>query len=382
MDDKKIRDILEKYQAGLCSEEEKAWVESWYLHLSDTSEEPELQEPEMASAKKDVWKAIASQRPDVSPGRRLVPLYYKTALAAAVLLVMGFAFYFLADRTVSSPDTGLVANNDPVRPGGNKAYLTLADGKQINLSDREDGILLEQGGMRVVKKQSGELVYEASGKTSPVTGPAGNNTIETPVGGQYQAILPDGTKVWLNSSSSLSYPVQFAANERKVTLHGEGYFEVKSDKGRPFRVVSEKQTIEVLGTKFNVNTYEDETAVKTTLLEGSVRVSLDHAVSRILRPGEQASTTGGNIHIYPVDTDQVVAWKNGDFAFEGIALKDIMRQISRWYGVEVVYRHDIGDIRFGGSISRSKDIQEVLKVLSMTRGVNFKLEGRRVLVMQ
>ncbi len=382
MDDKKIRDILEKYQAGLCSEEEKAWVESWYLHLSDTSEEPELQEYELFSAKKEVWKAIVSQRPDVSSERRPVQLYYKTALAAAVLLVMGFAFYFLADRTVSAPDTGLAVHNDPVRPGGNKAYLTLADGKKINLSDREDGILLEQGGVRVVKKQRGELVYEVSGKASPVAGPAGNNTIETPVGGQYQAILPDGTKVWLNSSSSLEYPVQFAANERKVTLRGEGYFEVKSDKGRPFRVVSEKQTIEVLGTKFNVNTYEDETAVKTTLLEGSVKVFLDNAASRILRPGEQASVTGRNIHVYPVDTDQTVAWKNGDFAFEGIALKEIMQQISRWYGVEVVYRHDIGDIRFGGSISRSKDIQEVLKVLSMTKGVNFKLEGRRVLVMQ
>ncbi len=383
MDDKEIKEILKKYQAGSCSEEEKAWVESWYLSLGDDADHDELQEAEMPSFKQGIWERITSQRPAISPRRRPVNLYYKTAVAAAVLITMGFAFYFFNDRASPTMKTAHTRDKqDAIRPGSNKAYLTLADGKKINLSDEEDGMLLEQHGMKIVKNPNGELVYEVSETASSNASLVGSNTIETPIGGQYQVVLPDGTKVWLNSSSSLAYPVKFGASERKVILHGEGYFEVASDKSRPFRVVSENQTIEVLGTKFNVNTYPDESAMKTTLLEGSVKVSLGNNMSRILQPGEQASAVGQHIDVQRVDTDQAVAWYTGDFAFDGVELRNIMRQICRWYGVEVVYQHDVGDMKFGGSISRSKDIEEVLKVLSMTKGVNFKLEGRRVVVMQ
>lgn len=382
MDDKEIKEIIKKYQAGLCSEEEKAWVESWYLNLGDDSSDGELQESEMSSIKKDVWKGIVSERPNVSPKRRPVHLYYKVTAAATILITIGLAFYFLYEQDTSNIDTAYNIDENVVRPGDNKAYLTLANGKKINLSDNEEGMVVERDGLKIVKKLNGELVYEISENTYPDAALAGNNTIETPKGGQYQVVLPDGTKVWLNASSSLEYPVKFDATERRVILRGEGYFEVTPDKKKPFRVISDKQTIEVLGTKFNVNTYEDEMITKTTLLEGSVKVSLGNDISRVLKPGEQASTTGRNIDVRKVDTEQAIAWYKGDFTFDEIELNMIMRQISRWYDVEIVYQHDVGDVKFGGSISRSKDIQEVLKVLSMTKGVNFKLEGRRVTVMQ
>jgi len=382
MNDREIQEILKRYQEGICSEEEKAWVESWYLTLPEDSNTTELHEPEMESAKREIWKSIVSQRPNVSlTRRRIIKTYHKTAIAATILLTMGITVYFLNNNRISSDSKRPIADTEAIEPGGNKAYLTLADGKKINLSDKEDGTLLEQAGIRIIKNTNGELVYEASNIGHTDNLPTGNNTVETPIGGQYQVVLPDGTKVWLNSSSSLEYPIRFEAHERRVTLHGEGYFEVKSDKRKPFRVVSKGQIIEVLGTKFNVNTYEDEPAIKTTLLEGSVKISLNNT-SKILRPGEQATVVDQNIRVHSADTEQATAWYKGDFAFDGVELKNIMRQISRWYNVEVVYQGDVGNIKFGGSISRTKDINEVLNVLSMTKGVNFKLEGRRVWVMQ
>ncbi|NGM60889.1 DUF4974 domain-containing protein [Sphingobacterium sp. SGG-5] len=377
MDEIKIREILQRYQEGKASDEERAWVESWYLQFTDDADVEDLNTSDMHHAKRKIWGRISSARPVVRSKRYIYPT---VAAAAAVLLLIGFAFYLFQDNTTLQKKQEIATQEEIIKPGGNNAYLTLADGKKINLKDMEEGTALEQAGMKIVKKSNGELVYEIS-KSSSKDDRLGSNTIETPVGGQYHVVLPDGTKVWLNSSSSLAYPVRFAANERKVKLDGEAYFEVQRDKKRPFRVISESQTVEVLGTKFNVNTYKDEPVVKTTLLEGSVRVSLA-TISKILRPGEQAAATGQEIQISVVDTDQAVAWYRGDFVFDGVELKNIMRQISRWYGVEVIYQNDIGDVKFGGSISRSKDIEEVLKVLAMTKGVNFKVEGRRVLVMR
>ncbi len=376
MNQKEAKEILKKYNQGTCSPEEKEWVESWYLQIVENSEQEDLSNLDMPSLQKDIWEQIAVSRPVEKSKKKI---YIRIAAAASLFIAIGFSFYFSKENAtnVSSSKNQLISQ---IQPGGNKAYLTLSDGKKINLTDLDNGISIIQEGINVIKKSNGELVYEITDVAATGDGIVGDNTIETPVGGQYQVILPDGTKVWLNSSSSLQYPVKFSSNERKVVLRGEGYFEVKSDKAKPFRVVSENQTIEVLGTKFNVNTYKDEPVVRTTLLEGSVKVSLVNR-AEILRPGEQAAIEGQQINIQKVDTEQAVAWYKGDFAFEGVELRNIMRQISRWYNVEVVYKGDVGDIKFGGSISRSKDIQEVLKVLSMTQGVNFKLEGRRVLVM-
>jgi len=375
MDDNKVREILKKYNEGICSEEEKEWVESWYLDMTEQSAPVFIDDADMLTAKRNIWKNISAERL-LRVGKRKI--YTKIVAAASILIITGLACYLYISNTQLKKEFRVYSM---VKPGGNKAYLTLSNGKKINLTDLENGMLAEQSGIKILKKANGELVYEISEiASSDNLAIIGNNIIETPAGGQYQVVLPDGTKVWLNSSSSLKYPVKFSGNERRVTLNGEGYFEVKSDKQKPFRVVSGNQTVEVLGTKFNINTYKDEPALKTTLLEGSVKVSVD-SEAEILRPGEQAVMNGQKINIHTVDTEQIVAWYKGDFAFDGTELSSIMRQISRWYDVDVVYEGDIAGVKFGGSISRSKDIKEVLKVLAMTQGVNFKLEGRRIVVM-
>ena len=377
MDLSKAREILKRYNEGTCSDEEKEWVESWYLKQVDRSEDVEISRSELDKAKQRILENIFREKGLTSAKRNLYP---KVAVAASILLAVGAAFYF------SKPIFSLF--NDPkpqvaykeVLPGGEKAYLTLSDGKKIDLNNVKKGEVIGQPGIKIIKTSEGELVYEILEEKDVARSGTRFNTIETPQGGQFQVSLPDGTKVWLNASSSLKYPVRFAADQRSVEITGEAYFEVKPDKTRPFKVLSKDQLVEVLGTHFNVNTYSDEPVSRTTLIEGRVRVTGDND-SKILKPGEQASMSSSGLQVNTVDIEQSIAWHKGDFAFEGTELRAIMRQLARWYNVEVVYEGNIGDVKFGGSISRSKNINEVLKVLEMTKGVSFKLEGRRILVM-
>ncbi|MEQ7799681.1 FecR domain-containing protein [Pedobacter sp. ASV1-7] len=377
MEDEIAKRLIKKYNEGSCTPEEKQLLESWYLKAASENED-ELNELDYQNAKREIWAKISSERPVQVKKRLLVP-----AIAAAAILVLTVGIIFFVNQKYNKTELEVGALTvNKIEPGGNKAFLTLANGRKISLTDVENGELAEQLGIRINKTADGQLVYEVSAETSK-TGTSGEsvyNTIETPLGGQYQVKLNDGTKVWLNAGSRLRYPVLFAGNERKVELTGEGYFEVTHDQKKPFKVVSAEQTVVVLGTRFNVNNYQDEPAVKTTLLEGSVRVTTNQ-LTKLLKPGEQALQSGKDIKVTTVDVEQIMAWHKGDFAFEGVALKTIMRQISRWYNVDVVYQGEIADVEFGGSISRSKNITEVLKVLEMTQGVNFKLEGRRVLVM-
>lgn len=374
MDADKVKEILKRYNEGICSDEEKEWIESWYLKQLDLSQDQEIPKADLHTAKQDIWRNIIHER-EIRPARSR--LYPKIAVAASILFAIGITFFLNKPINAYLKGTKEQIGRVKIVPGGDKAYLTLSDGQKINLTNIKQGESIEQPGMRITKTTEGQLVYVI--ENTAASG-AGYNTIETPVGGQFQLHLPDGTKVWLNASSSLKYPVNFLAKERKVELRGEGYFEVEPDKKRPFKVLSQSQIVEVLGTHFNINTYSDEPSVKTTLVEGSVKISSNH-ISKILKPGEQSSINLSDMKISTVDVDQAVAWHNGDFAFEGTELKAIMRQVSRWYDVEVVYDGNIGEVKFGGSISRSKNISEVLKVLEMTEGVSFRLEGRRVLVM-
>jgi transmembrane sensor len=377
MEDEIAKRLIKKYNEGSCTPEEKELLESWYLKAASENED-ELHEPNYQDAKREIWAKISSERPVQVKKRLLVPAI---AAAAVLVLTVGIALFVNQKYHETEVEVETLKVNN-VEPGGNKAFLILADGRKISLTDVENGNLAEQSGIRINKTTDGQLVYEVAAATSKngTSAEAVYNTIETPLGGQYQVKLNDGTKVWLNAGSKLRYPVLFTGNERKVELIGEGYFEVTHDQKKPFKVVSAKQTVVVLGTRFNVNNYQDEVVVKTTLLEGSVRVTANQ-LTKLLKPGEQASQIGKDIEVRKVDVEQVMAWHKGDFAFEGVALKSIMRQISRWYDVDVVYQGEIADVEFGGSISRSKNITEVLKVLEMTQGVHFKIEGRRVLVM-
>lgn len=300
------------------------------------------------------------------------------SVAAAVLLIAGAGFYFLghSPRKAATASLRQATGASPVTPGGNRAVLRLAGGRTILLDSAHDGLLATQGATRIVKQDSGRLRYQAVPDGEAVV----SNTISTPRGGQYQLILPDGTKVWLDASSSLTFPTGFRGNDRVVDMTGEAYFEVAPNARQSFKVRADGVVVEVLGTHFNIMAYGDERSIKTTLIQGSVKVTKD-AFSRVLAPGEQAvlDREGASPSVQAADVEQAVAWKNGYFEFENMDLKTIMRQISRWYDVDIRFEGQDQQARFGGGISRKLELAQVLRLLE-TNGVRFRLENRTLIV--
>lgn len=298
----------------------------------------------------------------------------KIASVAAVL-ILGFGILMLFRNY-----RGNAYEND-IAPGASKATLTLANGKVISLESGMATTLAKESGITISKSADGQLVYTVSPDVPQSIEETAYNTLETPMGGQYRLILPDGTKVWLNASSSIKYPASFAKlKERKVQLSGEAYFEVAHNKASPFKVLSSRQEIEVLGTRFNVNAYNDESVLKTTLLEGSVKIYTEGNHTVVLRPGQQARVSD-EIKVGDVDLDLAVAWKNGDFILKDEDFKTTMRKIERWYDVEVIYDESApADLDLGGWVSRSKNISTVLHLMESTGKVHFKVQGRRITV--
>ncbi|KIO76751.1 hypothetical protein TH53_13060 [Pedobacter lusitanus] len=386
-DKDKLSDLAEKWRKGTITEEEKNTFNTWYNSFDDTGLIVE-QEDEPDNPGERIHKKIYSKLGIRFPKQRNARLKYSVLAAALFILIAGTALYFSFHTKLSYPQRNAVQLASVIKPGGNKATLTLANGKKISLTDTTNGEIAEQSGISVTKTADGQLVYTVKKAAIAGTSQAGPqfNTIETPVGGQYQINLPDGTKVWLNAASSLKYPTQFTGNLRKVELTGEGYFEVSKDKKRPFTVITDGQQVQVLGTHFNVNAYKDEQVTKTTLLEGSVQVSktteLQNAnSSKRLNPGQQAVLKQASFKVDQVDINNVVAWKNGYFTFGDEDLEVSMRKLGRWYNVDITYEGHFDNISFGGAISRSKSLAEVIKILELTRKMKFKVEGRRVIVM-
>lgn len=314
------------------------------------------------------------------------------SIAAAV--VAGAAGIYI--YTTRQPVATEVAQRQPdVAPGGNSAILTLANGQRIDLGRAAQGTLAAQNGLTITKTADGQLVYKLTAAAAPAGARPQLNTVETPAKGQFNLVLPDGTRVWLNAQSALSYPTAFSGASRLVTLRGEAYFEVAhrvvAGTGRRQSFVVEtdfaaadprRQRIEVLGTHFDVASYANEPQASTTLLEGSVRVTTPGATtaSQVLRPGQQLSAGPRGVQVGEADTEAVVAWKNGDFVFHE-DLQTALRKVARWYDVEVVYAADAPtQLQLGGWISRQKNLSQVLHLLESTGKVHFKLEGRRVLV--
>jgi len=312
--------------------------------------------------------------PVPATGRMASPIIIKRVFryAAILILLLIPSLYFLNKK---SP--GEVAHNsinqpvptDSIKPGTQKALLTLGDGTVILLDNAANGVIAEQGKVKVEKMSNGQVRYLPNGTTAK-----GEkilyNKMSTPRGGQYQLVLPDGSLIWLNAESSITYPAVFAADERRVTITGEVYFEVAKDKTKPFRVVAGDQEVEVLGTHFNINAYADEEHVKTSLLEGSVKVN-----RHMLRPGEAFM----NGKVGGTDIVQDVAWKNGVFNFNNQSLTQVMRQLARWYNLEVVYPAGIPKKEYGGEIGRNLTMDQVLKGLESS-GIHLQLEGRRLMV--
>ncbi len=307
--------------------------------------------------------------------------WWYAASAAAVLLAGFFVIYKFAG-TEAKPSVAQQPNStlqQDVKPGGNRAVLMLADGSEIVLDSASNGLLAEQGNGKVMKTKEG-LRYQAGTSDEELY-----NTIQTPHGGEYHVVLSDGTQVWLNASSSFRFPIRFTGKERSVELEGEGYFEVAKNTSQPFKVsVAGKGEVEVLGTHFNVNAYEDEDRIKTTLLEGSVKFSVlkGQETSVTMMPGQQSqlSSDGKLQLVNDVNMEEAVAWKNGQFYFESADLKTILRQFKRWYDVEVVYEATVSNRKYFAIISKKSTLLEVLKALQ-ANDIKYRIEGKKLIVL-
>lgn len=303
--------------------------------------------------------------------------HWSKIAAIFILGIGGFLVYLATKQEATIIPTQLAAKpmREDVAPGGNFATLTLGDGSKVVLDSLSNGLIANQGNAKIIKLNNGELAYENANSTDKVV----YNTMSTPVGGQYQLTLPDGTAIWLNAASSITYPTAFTGTERTVSITGEVYFEVAKNPKQPFKVKTGDQVIEVLGTHFNVNTYSDEQTLKTTLVEGKVKVSTG-AGSLLLQPGQQASNNKGQLNLNPnPDLEETLAWKNGIFQFNGTNIETIMRNVARWYGVEVVYKDKIEE-QFVAEIPRNVPVSKLLELLELTKQVKFSVNNKVITV--
>lgn len=308
-------------------------------------------------------------------------------VAATIFLFFSIAigFYVHQQSTKSDPQAPTADIADQM-PAGKKATLTLADGSEITLNNLSNGRFADQKGVIVSKTKDGELVYTSLPKSNhkPTSELAERNTISVPRGGRYNVVLQDGTKVYLNSASSLEFPANFSGRERKVTLKGEAYFEVAKKSGKPFRVnVDDKQQIEVLGTHFNISAYSDDTTIKTTLLEGSVKVIAKN-YQTLLKPGQMSlnDLESSSFMVKQVDVKDAIDWKNELFVFNRENISGIMKKISRWYDVDIEFKGNMDDVSFLGNYSRKKSLKTLLKTMELSGKITFKIEGRRVTVIK
>jgi ferric-dicitrate binding protein FerR (iron transport regulator) len=316
-----------------------------------------------------------------SPGVPIRRIYPRWVAAVSLMVFILASSYFLFFRKAQLQTITAIKKVDEkqnvIEPAGNKAILTLDNGSTIILDSAQNGTIASQSNTKIIKLNSETLIYRPEGSPDDRIS---FNTIHTPRGGQFQIVLPDKTKVWLNAASSLKFPSRFSGKSREVTLSGEAYFEVARNKTMPFIVSVMQTSVTVLGTHFNINGYNDESDTYTTLLEGSVKFSHGN-IEKMLHPGQQArfNNTSTSLLVRDADVDQVMSWKNGFFEFDSIDLHTIMRQISRWYDVDIFYQSITKDIKLGGGISRKLNLYDLLRLLENS-GVHSKLEGRKLFV--
>lgn len=380
-----ILEALRKFSKGQATEEEILFVNQWFRYAetqpdildSMTDEARDLLEKEMHQRiAKDIRASkLTSVRSGHSLGRR-----WRYAAAAVVILaggISGMYAIFHGSKRMDLAQTGV--HRPPavaIEPGSTRAILQLDDGAEIQLDSAQNGVLSRQGSTQIIKVKAGNLVYQTGTSNKDQVR---YNTIIVPRGGYYNVTLPDGTKVWLNAASSLRFPTSFSGNSRDVELRGEAYFEIAGNKKMPFSVAINQTTVQVLGTHFNVNGYDDEGSIRTTLLEGAVKFMYG-ADEKLIRPGQQViySRQAHSAVVQHADTAQVMAWKNGFFEFDNLELPAIMRLISRWYNVDVSY-HSTRQIELAGSLSRKSRLEEVLQLLEKN-GVHFTVNDRTIIV--
>lgn len=366
----KGKDLIGKYFDSTATEQERLLVEQWYAQqaLANVSQ-PEEQDYEGTKAR--MWQNITGKK-DIKTLKlwpRIIPI-----AAAVALVAIGIHFFSYQKKAVTRHLPELV---EDVAPGAYGATLTLANGKKIRLTDAKNGELVKESGISISKTADGKLIYSIEETAANVDKV---NVLSTAKGETYEVRLPDGSSVHLNAASSLTYKASLIENGRRIVkLSGEGYFEVAKDRQHPFIVITSNQEVEVMGTHFNISSYADDVVEKTTLLEGSVRLSTSVG-SRILKPGQQSKVKDGKISIADTDTNLAVAWKNNEFVFESETIENIMKLVERWYNVEIIYVGSQTNGKFSGGVSRFDNISKVLQILETTGAGHFKIQGRKVYV--
>lgn len=378
-DRKHITGLFEKYISNNCTEaelndliniikaeENKALVEE--LMATHMEGETDILLPQEVSDR--VFNRLTLQ-PVVTPMRKW---WYKIAAAVAVVLLSVVIY-----KMETKPGADLAVEKKDVPPGGNRATLVLADGTEVTLDDLQVGSVAEESGAMIQKTADGLLEYVSGTNRNS----SGTNVVKTPKGGQYVVVLPDGSRVWLNAASSLTYSASFGNTDRTVKLSGEAYFEVvpirNNGKRMPFFVETNKQRIEVLGTRFNVNAYDDGNGIKTTLIEGRVKV-VTETEAVILKPNQEFNLRPDGINTQQVDVETSIDWKNGDFIFAEEDIRSVMRKVSRWYNIDVVFENEVGSSRemISGQISRSRNLSEVLRMLELSGTLRMELKDNKI----
>ena len=370
MNENQIRDILEHYRLGTATAEELAFLESWYPGYYEESPE-EMPLTERLATVDHVWQQLApASQP---PVKRIYPWRRIIAAAAVLLCVVAIAYLTWNSRSATLNTGQLAKSGHDIAPGANRAILTDASGNLVELDTTQTGIQVSD---QQLAYANGAVINNLPAGKNQATADVRTLTLQTPKGGSYQVTLPDGSKVWLNAASSLQFPSSFeGATERTVQLTGEAYFEISRQAKAPFRVRSNGQTVEVLGTHFNMNSYPDEPFFKTTLLEGSIRVG-----STILSPGQQAVGNASGMKTIEANVDAVIGWKNNYIVFQDEKIESVMRQISRWYDVEIEYEGEHPTDDFAGRVNRNGYVSQVLKKLELTNKVHFKIKERKIIV--
>ena len=383
-----MKELARKWQEGTINEAEKELFNQWYHSFDDTPIEAITTE-NPAQLKTRLYNSIIEREEIPLPRTwfsKNISYIYAAAAMTLIFSIAGYSFY--SRNNVQQKEQAARLAKNTILPGSNKAVLTLADGSDVILDQTSNGILGSQGNVSIKKSMGGKVSYVAAQNNTYTGNAVAYNKIATPRGGQYQVDLADGTKVWLNAASTLKFPVTFSKAQRVVELTGEAYFEVNPEpvagnrKVRiPFLVKTRNQLVEVLGTHFNVNAYDDEPDIKTTLLKGSVKVVQSAAhQSVLLKPGQQ-SAVAGNIAVADVDASQAIEWQKGYFLFDNETVESMMRKISRWYNIEVEFKGNIRYRKFAGKISKFGNIVQILQVMEKTQVIHFEIEGRRVIVM-
>lgn len=384
----RINDLLDQYVNKTISEEDFSELFNYiskddYKQLLDDymkkSDKVSLPDADVHHVDwNHMYQNIVANKKERSKTAIIISLAKKLTIAAS-LAIVGYLGYNIYNKQMAPQPAVQIAKTD-LLPGGDKAILKLADGSEIVLNDAQNGTLTQQGASNINKSDEGFIEYAVNDEEEQKVY---TNTLSTPRGGQYRLMLPDKSLVWLNAESSITFPTAFVGNQRKVTVTGEVYFEVSKDKTKPFIVESGQANVEVLGTHFNVNLYPNEESAAVTLLEGSIKLNHNNA-SKILVPGQQAvfDANSSRILLKNVDVDNVVDWKNGLFIFEDASIKDVMRQVERWYDVDVKYVGKTPSIKFNGVVSRNNNVSKLLKLLQAAGNVAFNINNKTIEVKQ